>query len=57
MAETGNIREIIRLIILEASEREGLDLVGRIVTVKVEVMLETIEILMAIRESERNESG
>jgi len=57
VAETGNIREIIRLIILEASEREGLDLVGRIVTMKVEVMLETIEILMAIRESERNESG
>jgi len=35
----------------------GQDLVGRIVTVKVEVMLEMMEILMAIRESEKNELG
>ena len=49
------IREIVRLIILEASERGGRDLVGKIATVNVEVMLEMMEILMAIRESERNE--
>ncbi len=55
MAGTENIKEIIRLIVLEASERGGQDLVGRIVTVNVDVMLEMMEILMTIRESEREE--
>ena len=48
------VDEIIRLIILEASNRKGQDLVGRIVTVQVEIMLKMMEILSTLREHERS---